>query len=91
MMKIAAQDKDAEFEEMIKWYNSQVFDWFSPNNKARGDDSSSSGIDEVMNRMEDLDFYDSEAEPQDDGEDRNEPIRRAETQVFCYHFFLSLI
>lgn len=55
MTKLFAQEKDSEFEEMIKWYNSQVFDWFNPTGK--GDDSGSSGIDEVMNQMENLDMY----------------------------------
>ena len=91
MTKLIAQEKDSEFEEMITWYNSQVFNWFNPNNRDKGDDSGSSGIDEVMNRMGDLDIYNSEMEPQGDGEDWSaEQIHSAGTQV-CYHFFLSLI
>jgi hypothetical protein len=52
MMKLSSQDK--EFQEMIRWYNSQVFDWFKNDNSKGHGDLSSSGIDEVMNQMEDL-------------------------------------
>ena len=96
MTKLTAQEKDGEFEEMITWYNSQVFNWFDPNNRSkgrRGDDSGSSGIDEVMNRMEDLDIYNSEMEPQDNDEDWTrsaEQIHSAGIQVY-YQLFLSLI
>ena len=69
MMKLIAQEKDSEFEEMITWYNSQVFNWFNPNNYDNGDDLGSSGIDEVMIWMGDLDIYNSEMELQGDGED----------------------
>jgi hypothetical protein len=60
MTKLVAQgkDSDGEFGKMMTWYNSQVFDWFNSNDnsKGRGDNSGSSGIDEVMNQMEDLDI-----------------------------------
>ena len=38
MTKLTAQEseKDDEFEDMITWYNSQVFDWFNPNNRGKG-------------------------------------------------------
>jgi hypothetical protein len=94
MTKLIAQEKDGEFEEMIKWYNSQVFDWFNPNNRGKGrkgDDSGSSGIDEVMNQMEDLNMNNLEMELQSNGEDWSaltEQIHSAGTQV-CYHIFLS--
>jgi hypothetical protein len=92
MTKLITQEKDGEFEEMITWYNAQVFDWFNPNNrnKARGDDDSSSGIDEVMNQMGDLDIDNLELEPQGGGEDWGAEQIGPGTQV-CYRFFLSLI
>jgi hypothetical protein len=93
MAKLIAQEEDSEFEKMIKWYNSQVFDWFNPNNRGKGrKGDSSSGIDEVMNQMEDLDMNNSEMEPQSNGEDWSaltEQIHSAGTQVICYHFFYS--
>ena len=103
MTKLTAQEseKDDEFEDMITWYNSQVFDWFNPNNRGKscmGDDSGSSGIDEVMNWMEDLDIISNSGMEleQGNGEDWGAPatehwqIHSAGTQVCC-HFFLSLI
>ena len=103
MTKLTSQnldsENDSEFVEMIKWYNSQVFDWYKPNNrdtgKARGGDSpGSSGIDEIMIQMGDMDIHHSEMEPQDYGEgfsmQDSEPIHSAGTQVCC-NFFLSLI
>jgi len=78
MAKLIALEEDREFEEMIKWYNAQVFNWFNHNDKGDGPDSS--GIDEVMTRMEDLDI-----EAQGDDEDQGAD----ETHV-CYHF-LTLI
>ena len=88
------QDEDDKFEETIKWYNSQVFDWFN-SKKGRGGDSSSSGIDEVMNQLEDLDINSDAEGHAVDNEDRN--IEQAQihsasdgTQV-CYPIFLSLM
>ena len=89
MTKLASQnsdsENDSEFVEMITWYNSQVFDWFNPNNKG-GDSPGSSGIDEVMNQIEELDIHHSEMEPQDYGEGCSVElpvIHSAGTQV-CY-------
>lgn len=86
-----AQEKDIKFEETITWYNSQVFDWFDLNNKRDGDDLGSSGIDEVMNQMEDMDLN---SDKEDDNEDRN----AEQTQIHSatagdstqvrYYFFL---
>jgi hypothetical protein len=94
MTKLIAQeeDGDSEFEEMIKWYNAQVFNWFNPNNRGKGrKGDSSSGIDEVMNQMEDLDMNNSEMEPQsNNGEDWSaltEQIHSAGTQVIVITFF----
>ena len=86
MTKLAIQEKDSEFEEMIKWYNSQVFNWFNPNNK--DDVSGSSGIDKVMDRMGDLDIYPG-MEPQGHNEVWSTgQISSAGTQVYS-HFVLS--
>jgi hypothetical protein len=85
MTKLISQKKD-EFVEMITWYNSQVFDWFNPNNKG-GDSPASSGIDEVLDRMEDFNIYHSEIEPQD--YDEPEGWNAAGTQVCKYNFFFS--
>ena len=93
MMKLIAHEKDEEFEKMIMWYNSQVFDWFNPSRGDKGDNSGSSGIDEVMNQMEDLDVYDSGIEPQGPGDHEDwgtEQISSAGTQVRVPNF-LSLI
>jgi hypothetical protein len=61
---------------MIAWYNTQVFNWFNRND-AGGDGSGSSGIDEVINQIQDLDIVGARSNDEDHGAH----VR--------YHFFIS--
>jgi hypothetical protein len=82
--KLVSQEKDSDFVEMMKWYNSQVFDWFNPakgKGRAGGDNSGSSGIDEVMNQMEDLDIEEGW-----NAEQIHSQPQAADAEV-CYLFF----
>ena len=81
MTKLIVQEEDREFKDMIAWYNAQVFNWFNHNDG--GDGSGSSGIDEVMNQIQDLDI-----ETQGDDKDHGAELS-ADTHVCCYCFFIS--
>lgn len=83
-MKLTAQEDDNKFQEMIAWYNAQVFNWFSHNDKSDG--LGSSGIDEVMTRIGNLDIN---AQVDDDaqGDDDDQGAESANMCVCCYRFF----
>jgi hypothetical protein len=87
--KLVSQEKDSDFVEMIKWYNSQVFNWFDPakgKGRAGGDNSGSSGIDDVMNQMEDLDINSELEGPGWNAEQIHSQPQAADAEV-CYLFF----
>lgn len=84
MTKLIAQEDNDEFKEMIAWYNAQVFNWFNHNDK--GDGSGSSGIDEVMTRIGNLDIDAQGDDDEDQGAEQS-----ANMHVCCFSFFLSLM
>jgi hypothetical protein len=88
LTKLKAQEdsEDREFKDMMAWYNAQVFKWFDQDDEG-GNGSGSSGIDEVMNQIQDLDI----------GAQGNDEDRSAELDIYgdsdthvCYHFFYLL-
>jgi len=58
--------EDKYFEDLILWYNSEVFNWFDANNGRNGSGSDSSGIDDVLN-IGNLTIDDIQIREQDDG------------------------
>jgi hypothetical protein len=92
MMRLIAEGGNGEYTDMIAWYNAQIFDWFNRCGADKDDGSVSSGIDEVMNRMEDLDIQDPGMGPQGDDEDWGaEQYHPARALVCRYHLFLLFI
>lgn len=86
MTKLIAQENseesDHEFKDMIAWYNAQVFNWFNHNRDNEGDGPGSSGIDEVMNQIQDLDIA------QGDDEDHSAALSEsADTYGVCSYYF----
>ena len=59
-------EEDQYFEDLISWYNSEVFNWFDTNGDGEGDGSDSSGIDNVLN-IGNLTIEDIQIREQDDG------------------------